>query len=122
MLSHPSSKSAKTLFFPRLFCSPPRSSAGSDLPHRILDKPFDAVMLPVVVPALGMCDIRVSARLKIREPLSDQMGGHQDGGSRPRPKASDGGSGPAQSKNDQCGWEPATVTDLRPVAPTVVDG
>ena len=68
----------RTLFFPRLFCSPPlRRQAGSELQHRIVDKPFNAVMLPIVVPALGMRNIRLGARLKIREPFLDRPDQHR---------------------------------------------
>ena len=64
-------------FFLRLFCSPPRhASAGSELYHRVCNEPFDAVMVSVVVPALGMRDVHLRARLKIREPFLDSPDQH----------------------------------------------
>jgi len=67
----------KKQFFLRLFCSPPRhASAGSELYHRVCNEPFDAVMVSVMVPALGMRDVHLRARLKIWEPFLDSPDQH----------------------------------------------
>ena len=52
-------------FFLRPSPAPATASAGSELYHRVFNEPFDAVMVSVVVPALGMRDVHLRARLKI---------------------------------------------------------
>ena len=59
--------------------------------------------------------------MKHKAPLSDPMGGHQDGGSRPRPRASAGGSGPTEGETDQRD-RPVGRADLRRSPPIAVDG
>ena len=67
----------KTVLSKALLQPPPRhASAGSELYHRVCNEPFDAVMVSVVVPALGMRDVHLRARLKIWEPFLDSPDQH----------------------------------------------
>ena len=66
----------KTVLSKALLQPPRHASAGSELYHRVCNEPFDAVMVSVVVPALGMRDVHLRARLKIREPFLDSPDQH----------------------------------------------